>query len=447
MSKKLKRISVLFLSILLLSSLLPMSALALGEIETVHPAELTVLYKDGAKPIPDARFSLYRVADVDAYSHMTLTDVFAPYENSVAGLSALNDLPQEQWVTLPTTLRLYVLRDQLPRTAEGRTDGEGRLVFPNLRVGLYLITGSRVTTDDYYTYTSVPFLVLLPGTDSVTGEWDYEVTAVPKHTKEYDPPDDDDDFVTRKALKKWDDLGYETLRPAEITVQLLKDGEVFDTQVLNQDNSWRCAWDNLDADFEWNVVEADMEGYSVSIDRSGITFVITNKYTVPLTEDNITVRKRLTGEKPPAASTFSFILTAKDDSAPMPAESNGSEKIISVLGAGSAGFGEISFRKAGTYVYTVSERFGGIEGYTYDSTVFTVTYVVTEQDGELSSVRTIRNSTGYAVPEIEFSNNYKKPHEILPKTGVLWWPVPLLLCAGLASVMIGIAVRRRRCDE
>lgn len=35
----------------------------------------------------------------------------------------------------------------------------------------------------------------------------------------------------------------------------------------------------------------------------------------------------------------------------------------------------------------------------------------------------------------------------LPQTGQLWWPVPVLLCAGLACIVVGLIRRRRTPDE
>lgn len=35
----------------------------------------------------------------------------------------------------------------------------------------------------------------------------------------------------------------------------------------------------------------------------------------------------------------------------------------------------------------------------------------------------------------------------LPQTGQLWWPVPMLLCVGLACVVVGLVRRRRDEDE
>lgn len=446
MSKKLKSLSVLLMSFLLIISLLPTMAFAAGKIITDQPVELTINYKDDTKAIPNARFSIYKVADVDEYARMTLTADFEAYKSTVSGLTDLDNLTQEQWLALASSLKGYVRKDNLSPVAEGQTGSDGKLPIPNLKAGLYLVLGSRTTTSDYYTYSAVPFMIFLPGEDSANNDWNYEVTAAPKYTKDYNPPDDDDDYITRKVLKKWDDAGYKTLRPTEVIVQLLKNGKVCDTQTLNKDNNWRYAWDNLDSDYEWDVIEKDVEGYAVTIERSGITFIVTNKYIAPIIGTNPPIQKRITGDKPSTNSTFTFVLSAKDVFCPMPAGSSGTNKEITITGAGSKEFGEISFTKPGTYVYTISEKNGGVEGYTYDSTVYTVTYEVTEKNGELSVAKKITDNKGNNVTSIEFTNNYKTPGNKLPQTGILWWPVPFLLCAGLVSVMIGIVIRRRRCN-
>lgn len=445
MSVRFKRLSALLIAILLVSALLPTTALAAGKIETDRPVELTIDYKDGEKAIPDAQFALYKVADVDEYARMSLTEEFAAFKSSVSGLADLDHLTQEQWLTLASTLKGYVQKDDMPPVVEGKTDSDGSLSFSDLKVGLYLVIGNRVTTRDDYTYTSTPFMVFLPGEDTVKNDWNYDVIAAPKFTKDYNPPDDDDDYISRKALKKWDDAGYEALRPTEVVVQLLRDGKVYDTQTLSKDNNWRYAWDNLNADYEWEVIEKEVEGYAVSITRSGITFTVTNKYVVPIIGTNLPIQKRITGDKPKTNSTFTFVFSAVNVSCPMPEGSNGTVKEISITGAGSKEIGEITFDKPGTYVYSISEKNGGVEGYSYDSTAYTVTYEVTEKNGELSITRTIKDNKGNITSAIEFTNPYKTPGNKLPQTGILWWPVPLLLCAGLAFVMIGV-IRRRKCN-
>lgn len=444
MNKNLNRQFALFLSILLAVLVFPAGSFAAGKIETDRPAALTVSFTDEGKAIPGAKFRVYKVADVDAYGELTLTETFAGYKNTVEGLTAMETLTEEQWVTLAATLKGYVIRDEVRPAAEGITDAEGNIAFPELTVGLYLVVGTRATTDDFYTYTPVPFMVLLPGRDSVNNDWLYELTAIPKFTKEYYPPaEEGDDYITRKVLKIWEDEGCEELRPEEIVVQLLRNGEVYDTQTLNEANFWRYAWDNLDADYEWEVVELPVEGYTVSLSRSGITFIVENKYLVPAISEDPPVQKLITGDKPESASTFTFVLKAKDPSFPMPEGSSGSEKEIKITGVGSKEFGRIVFTKPGTYVYTVHEKKGSVKGYTYDSKVYTIRYVVEEVDGELLISADLEDDQGNLCAGIEFTNQYKTPGKDLPDTGVVWWPVPVLLFCGLVFIMAGI-IRRRK---
>lgn len=83
-------------------------------------------------------------------------------------------------------------------------------------------------------------------------------------------------------MKVWNDAGQEHDRPKKITVQLLKNGEVYDTVILNERNSWRYIWNDLPKydknglPIEWRVVELTPEGYTVSITQESGTFVVTN---------------------------------------------------------------------------------------------------------------------------------------------------------------------------
>ena len=83
-------------------------------------------------------------------------------------------------------------------------------------------------------------------------------------------------------MKVWNDAGQKHDRPEKITVQLLKNGEVYDTVILNERNSWRYIWNDLPKydknglPIEWRVVELTPEGYTVSITQESGTFVVTN---------------------------------------------------------------------------------------------------------------------------------------------------------------------------
>ena len=233
-----------------------------------------------------------------------------------------------------------------------------------------------------------------------------------------------------------------------ITVQLLRDGEIYDTKTLNADSSWRCAWDDLSDEYEWTIVEKEVSGYSTKVIQEGITFTITNKYVVSLIAEDPPVAKKITGDTPRASSKFTFVLTAADASFPMPEGSSGKTKEITIKGAGSSEFGRITFTKPGTYTYNVSEKNTGVSGYTYDRTVYTIRYTVTEKNGKLVSERHVYETNGKEVDSPVFTNKYKKPEDKLPQTGLTWWPVPLLFCLGLAFYVVGfLSARRQRDDE
>ena len=128
-------------------------------------------------------------------------------------------------------------------------------------------------------YDHKPFMVMLPTQDTQTGDWLYEVIVDPKHESSEVP--DTPSAVTRKVLKVWDDEAGSD-RPAEVVVQLLCDGEVYDTVTLNAENNWRYTWSELDDSYTWTVVEEECKGYTVSVERDGITFVVTNTRVTPL---------------------------------------------------------------------------------------------------------------------------------------------------------------------
>ena len=48
--------------------------------------------------------------------------------------------------------------------------------------------------------------------------------------------------------------------------------------MLNAANNWRYIWENLDDRSTWTLVEEKVDGYTVSITREGVTFVVTNTY-------------------------------------------------------------------------------------------------------------------------------------------------------------------------
>ena len=162
-----------------------------------------------------------------------------------------------------------------------------------------------------------------------------------------------------------------------------------------------------------------------------IIFHNTPKTTPPPCTDDPPVVKHVQGN-PKKAETFTFVLTPDDPSYPMPAGSVNGVKTTTITGEGMSEFGIIEFTAPGRYTYTVIEKNGGAAGYTYDDSIYTIAYDVTEQNGALSVVRTILKDgkivTGFNV--VSFTNVYKedpppdtpptppdKPNPPTPKTG------------------------------
>ena len=263
-----KRTLVLLAAVL---CLLTSVAQAAGSIDLTRKPTLTLTCRDGKTALSGAKFSIYRVADADETGELTVRSEFDEFDLDIRGK---ND---RRWREMAQTLESYVLRRELTPADSGKTDKTGMLTFPTqgktLAAGLYLVIGERHTQGGN-DYDAEPFFVLLPTQDLENNEWVYDVSANVKFGKT--PVPDDGDTVTRKVLKVWDDDGAEDSRPQEITVELLRNCKVYDTVKLSEKNNWRYTWLDLDADARWSVTEKTVSGYTVSITREGITFVVTN---------------------------------------------------------------------------------------------------------------------------------------------------------------------------
>ena len=116
------------------------------------------------------------------------------------------------------------------------------------------------------------------------------------------------------------------------------------------------------------------------------------------------MEKKITGENPAKDSTFRFTLTGTDN-APMPKGSVDGEKTETITGEGQTDFGKITFTRAGTYTYKVTEKLGNEASYNYDSTEYTLTYKVADVRGELKAEQSI-TAGGKSADSIVFTNEY-----------------------------------------
>ena len=433
-----KKICRCIIPLLLALLMLPITAYAAGSIDKTRDVTLTISYQDQDTPLTGAEFRIYLVATVAETGELTVTEAFKQFHVDIRGK---NDAA---WRDLASTLEGYVLRDGVTATDSGTTGRDGKLSFPTgskkLTQGLYLVLGQRHTQGGYR-YDAAPFMVMLPSLDAEKNEWSYAVSVTPKYDRSGVPSGSS--TVTRKVLKVWDDAGNKELRPQEVVVQLLRDGAVYDTVTLNAENNWRHTWTGLKDRYTWTVVEKELKDYTVTVAREGTTFVVTNTYAPDEPEEPDEPEPPDEPQKPDEPQTpdepgrpetgivTRTVLKVWDD------EGYESKRPRSV---------QVTLLQNGTTydTQTLSETNGW--QYTWDGLPRSdkngkeISWTIREAavSGYASSVR--QNGGTFVL-----TNTPEK--QKLPQTGVLWWPVPVLVCGGLGFLIVGTLSRRKEDHE
>ena len=280
-----KRVTAFLLCLLLWATFLPHSASA-AKLEEVDRCTLELSYTvEEHAPMADVEFRLYRVA---VFTDAVTFHRIAPFDGYAVTASA--------WLDRAATLAGYVARDQVEPTVSGVTDEEGNVRFEDLEKGLYLIVGDTKTVGDYV-YTPTSFLISLPYTTDGQN-WEPDVETYVKFTRRYiggGGGEPGPTTVSYHVLKVWDDDSNEA-RPESVTVDLLRNGVVYDTVTLSAANNWRHDWTGLDAEANWQIAERTVAGYTTSVSQNGVTFVITNTLRNP-------PPTIIPGETPPPSET------------------------------------------------------------------------------------------------------------------------------------------------
>ena len=267
---KRKRFVALVVCFLLFAYGLPWAAGA----ESIDPARvcsLTVELLDGGAPVEGFPFGLFYVASVSAQGEFTSTGDF---QNSPV---EVNGLTEAQYAELAQILDTYTRQVGLKPLDQKKTGPSGKAFFGSLTPGLYLVGGSTAVLNGKC-FAVDPFLVSLPGKNS-DGTFAYQVTAQPKHSTSVPQ-----ETVTRRVWKTWDDAGFTRKRPSSVTVELLCDGKVYDTRVLNAGNNWQYVWKDLPAWSSvgklhtWTLREQAVKFYDGMIWTEGDTFLVRNTY-------------------------------------------------------------------------------------------------------------------------------------------------------------------------
>lgn len=265
-----KRLFPLLCALLLLCSLFPLKADAVA-VDTSRKCSITVHYTKDGVAFPGLEVSIYRVASASEDGTFHLTGKFSGYPVRIHGITS-----QTEWDNLASTLLSYIAIDSIPAERTVTTGFSGMAVFSNLKTGLYLVKG---VTGENNTgiYTFKDFFLYLP-TPNSDGTHNYDVEAKPKCVG-FTPK------TQYTVTKLWKDSGYTDKRPASVIVDILKDGVIQETVVLNPANNWTYTWYVPDGQGDWTVAEKNPpSGYKVTISEKEFAFTITNTYKTPPTD-------------------------------------------------------------------------------------------------------------------------------------------------------------------
>jgi|GEM_PF-5741783 len=197
------------------------------------------------------------------------------------------------------------------------------------------------------------------------------------------------------------------LQAKSATIALYRDGVPFTgeltksgTVTLNgtETTPWSYTFEVNQADSEGHVfsfVETPIAGYTASVgamiadadEPNRMSCTITNTYTLKPLAYPVTMTKAISGTLPSGAPArdFKFTLTSLNVGQPMPNAASTDSVVSSVTGAGTLSFGNITFTKAGVYYYTIQEQDQSsnalYKGYTFDTTLYTLTVTVEDING------------------------------------------------------------------
>lgn len=283
-------------------SLAAAPAAAYARVDTDAEPSLELHYYDSEREtaLTGMELRLYKVAEMSDAVRFTVTEDFQAASVFQEEGFSLEKLDEEKWAALCNTLSAFVAADRANATesapaiqpaASGVVGEDGTLKFEDLDVGLYLLVGDRKSFGRY-TYTPNAFLTTLPMLDTQKDEWVYDVVASNKFSRTYQGGGDnkpESSNISWNVMKVWeDDDNAAGQRPEEVTVQLLCNGQVHDTMTLNEANGWKHSWINLDSAAQWQLVEQNVpENYTVLVEPSGNTFVVTNTYTVDIPDGDV----------------------------------------------------------------------------------------------------------------------------------------------------------------
>ena len=453
--KRKQRISAVFIVICFIMCMM-------NVFETVSAAETTDItlhcYDEEQDIIlSDMHWSIYLLGTLDGET-FTWSDAFSQYEETVL----LEDLTASELTDFASTLKNYTQKDKILPTQTGISGTDGYVTFTGLSSGMYLLTADKLKID-YRSWKAIPSIITV---DASLSDNVVSVAKVRDATKD----ENETNYAVRKIWMKNKDEAQDErrIKNASITVEIYKNGELFDTKELNAANKWEYSWSDATG-AEWYVIEKDIPRYYTVSYRDNITeYVVVNTVQPQYRDSSVTwdwEETTTTETLPPSITDISTETTPRDNSTTdsgtttTPKTGNFTETTAEIDHSINQTETNTT-NETDSSITDISSSTGESSRDTASSTRTTVTTSTKTGSGTGNSGTTktgsgngtgsgnTRNSTlggGSGSGNSGGGTGSGNTTQItkLPQTGQLWWPVAPLACGGILMMGIGMKLGKK----
>jgi len=229
---------------------------------------ITLHYTDeNGGGLENLEIAAYRVANVQAGGYFGVLPQFSAYPVNVNNVKS-----QTEWKNIAETLAGYIAADDLAPYSVYGTDENGIVVMDYMENGLYLILAAYGEKDGTV-YAFENFFTILPS--RIGGGWNYDIEAVPKKEKY-------NGYLEYRVTKLWQDSENPSARPQSVEIDILRDGVLAETQILNAENNWTYCWQDIDGKGVWTVAERNVpQNYTVTVSKNENVLSVVNRYEKP----------------------------------------------------------------------------------------------------------------------------------------------------------------------
>ena len=229
--------------------------------EKTGAISVTLTEQHDKAPIVGAQLSVYYVATVYRNADGNLSYIYTDaFKNS--GIDMTDP-------ALASKLESFVLQHHVP-SFHMTTDETGTATCKDLALGLYFIRQTG-TAEGFAPCT--PFTVTIPGMNA--DGYVYEVNASPKTEVAR---------LTSITIKKVWNTDASTEATDRVTLQLLQNGNMVKTAILNKQNNWQVTYSGMPESDAYSIQEIDVpKGFTATYSKAGYVFTVTNTATLAQT--------------------------------------------------------------------------------------------------------------------------------------------------------------------